>query len=46
MNWYEKIKRYFDMGKYTVEQVKVFVQTNKITTEEFTKITGESYITE
>ncbi len=46
MNWFEKIKRYFNMGKYTVEQVKVFVQTKKITEEEFKTITGQDYIVE
>lgn len=43
MNWFEKIKRYYDLGKYTVKQVKVFVVTGKITEEEFTQITGQEY---
>lgn len=43
MNWFEKVKRYYDMGKYTVEEVKVFVVTGKITEEEFTQITGQEY---
>lgn len=44
MNWFEKIERYFNAGHYTVDQVKVFVITGKITEEEFKKITGEDYI--
>ena len=43
MNWFEKIKRYYDKGLYTVDQVKVFVQGRKITEEEFRMITGEDY---
>ena len=46
MNWFEKVKRYYDMGKYTVEEVKVFVVTGKITEEEFAQITGQDYIVE
>lgn len=43
MNWFEKVKRYYDMGKYTIEQMKVFVQTNKISEQEFTEITQQDY---
>lgn len=43
MNWFEKVRRYYDMGKYTNEQVKVFVQTDKITEEEYKEITGMEY---
>ena len=43
MNWFEKIKRYYDKGLYTIDQVKVFVQGGKITEEEFKMITGEDY---
>ena len=43
MNWFEKVKRYYDMGKYTNEQVKVFVQGKKITEQEYELITGEKY---
>lgn len=41
MDWFEKIKRYYDMGKYTKEQVKIFVAAGKITEEQYTEITGE-----
>ena len=39
----ENVKRYYDMGKYTNEQVKVFVQGKKITEQEYELITGEKY---
>ena len=44
MNWFEKIERYYKNGLYTNEQVKIFVQTGKITEEQYKKITGEDYI--
>lgn len=43
MNWFEKIKRYYDKGLYTNEQVKVFVVGGKITEEQYKEITGEDY---
>ena len=43
MNWFEKVKRYYDMGKYTNEQMKVFVKGNKITAEQYKEITGIKY---
>lgn len=43
MNWFEKVKRYYDMGKYTNKQVKVFVKGKKITEQEYEVITGEEY---
>lgn len=44
MNWFEKVKRYYDNKLYTKEQVKVFVKTNKITVEEYKEITKEDYV--
>jgi uncharacterized XkdX family phage protein len=43
MNWYPLIKGYYDKKYYTVAQVKVFVETSKITPEQFETITGEVY---
>jgi phage uncharacterized protein, XkdX family len=43
MNWYKMIKRYYDMGKYTNEQMEVFVRGNKITEEQYEEITGVKY---
>lgn len=43
MDWYKTIKRYYDMGKYTNEQMKVFVVGNKITEKQYQEITGVKY---
>lgn len=37
------VKRYFDKGIYSKEDVSVFVTAGKITTEEYKDITGEEY---
>lgn len=44
MNWFEKIKRYYDKGIYINDEVKVFVKGNKITEDQYQEITGEDYI--
>ena len=43
MNWFEIINRYYVKGLYTNEQIKVFVQANKITESEYKKITSKTY---
>ncbi|WP_343101926.1 XkdX family protein [Romboutsia sp. MSSM.1001216sp_RTP31141st1_G3_RTP31141_220114] len=43
MDWFEKINRYYGKGKYTKEEVKVFVISGKITEDEYKEITGEDY---
>lgn len=43
MNWFEKVDRYYKDGLYTKEQVGIFVQTGKITKEEYKIIIGENY---
>ena len=40
MNWFEKVKRYYDLGCYTDEQVYRFVTAGKITEEEYNIIVG------
>lgn len=40
---YNSIKRYYDMGKYTLEQMKVFVKAKWIEEEQFKEITKEDY---
>lgn len=40
---YKIIKRYYDKGIYTKENVKVFVTAGKITLEQYAGITGEEY---
>ena len=40
---YAIVKRYYDKGIYTKDDVKKFVAAGKITPEEYEKITGEKY---
>lgn len=40
---YKIVKRYFDKGIYTIENVAVFVRAGKITAEQYKEITGEPY---
>lgn len=44
MNWFYKIKSYYERNLWTIDQVKVAVEKGKITEEEFKIITGEGYI--
>lgn len=46
MDWYKTIKYFFDKKLWNIAQVWDAVQCEKITQEEFTKITGEPYPTE
>lgn len=41
MDWYALVKRYYDAGRYTAEQVQVFVTAGKITPEQAAEIIGE-----
>ena len=41
--YYKTVKRYYDKGLYTDEDVAVFVRTGKITKLEYTLITGMPY---
>lgn len=41
MDWYALVKRYYDAGRYTAEQVQVFVTAGKITEEQAVEIIGE-----
>ncbi len=38
------IKRYYNRRIYTKENVAVFVESGKITAEQYKEITGEEYI--
>ena len=40
---YKKVKRLYDLGLYTAEQVKDFADKGKITAEEYEEITREKY---
>ena len=41
--WFEKIKQYFDDGRWPEAWVKNAVVKKKITVEEFKEITGRAY---
>jgi uncharacterized XkdX family phage protein len=43
MDWYTIVKRHYDAGRYTPDDVKVFVRAGKITPEQYQTITGEEY---
>ena len=43
MDWYAIVKRHYDAGRYTPEQVAVFVSAGKITPEQYKTITGSEY---
>lgn len=40
---YSSVKRYYDMGKYTLDQMKVFVKAKWITETQYKEITGVDY---
>ncbi|CEK34312.1 phage uncharacterized protein, XkdX family,Phage uncharacterised protein (Phage_XkdX) [[Clostridium] sordellii] len=44
MNWFKTVKRYFDLGIYSVDDVKVFVKADRITKEQYKEITRKDYI--
>lgn len=41
---YKIVKRYFDLGIYTAENVGVFVKSGKINSDEYKEITGQDYV--
>lgn len=43
LDYYAIAKRYYDKGYYDKDDVKIFVQANKITPEQYEEITGEPY---
>lgn len=42
MDWCALVKRHYDAGRYTSDQVQVFVTAKKITAEQATEITGSA----
>lgn len=40
---YKVVKRYYDLGIYSKENVAMFVKAGKITEEQYKTITGEDY---
>jgi uncharacterized XkdX family phage protein len=43
MDWFAIVKRHYDAGRYTDEQVTVFVAAGKITPTQYQEITGSAY---
>ena len=44
MDWFEKIKMYYDMGFWDIERVKNAVIKGRITAEQFEEITKQAYV--
>jgi len=42
--WFNSVKRYYDMGIYTKDNVALFVRANMITSIDYKTITGEEYV--
>lgn len=40
---FDKVKKFYDLGLYTKDQVRKFVEKNKLTEQEYKIITGEDY---
>lgn len=40
---FEKVKRFYDLGLYTKEQVATFVRRGVLTEEQYKEIVGEDY---
>lgn len=40
----ESVIRYYKQGRYTNEQMKIFVKVNWITVEQYVEVTGVEYI--
>ena len=43
MDWLKTVSDFYKSGYYTDSQVQVFVAKNKITPEQYQKITGQVY---
>ncbi|GIP35521.1 XkdX family protein [Paenibacillus sp. J2TS4] len=41
MNWYPTIKDYYEEGRYSANDLKVFLQAKWMTPEQYTQITGQ-----
>ena len=42
-DYYSIVKKFYEMGIYTSENVKIFVLVGDITEEQYKEITGEEY---
>ena len=44
IDWFAKCKKYFDKGLWSIDNLKIFVEKEKITAKEYKEITGEDYV--
>lgn len=44
IDYFSTVKRYYDLNIYSKDDVAIFVQYNKITSDQYTLITGDPYI--
>jgi len=44
VDWYTIVKRHYDAGRYSKEDVAVFVAAGFITADQFKAITGDDYV--
>ncbi|MFE4713973.1 XkdX family protein [Paenibacillus sp. NPDC056722] len=42
MDWYAIIKRYYNAGYYTLNQIQVFINAKKITADQAAEIVGDA----
>ena len=42
--WFDRIKRFYDTNLWTKEMVADGVKVNRITEEQYEKITGDEYV--
>ncbi len=42
--WFDRIKRFYDRGLWTIEMVGFAVVHSRITEEQYKEITGEDYV--
>lgn len=42
--WFRSVKKYYEMGLYTKDNVKVFVRAKFINADEYKIITGDEYV--
>lgn len=44
MDWFKRVKNYYDMGLWDIERVRNAVAMGKITEAQFEEITGQPYV--
>ena len=44
MDWLNLVRRHYAAGRYTKENVTIFVEAAKLTAQQYEEITGEAFI--